>query len=99
MRTSSANDSSPACPTGRAVRAADDGRPRLDLRLQRRGGPAREVAERLGEDNIAVWHGNYYAVEVMRRLDLEPDGAVRAGIVHYNTADEIDRLVEALGRF
>ena len=64
-----------------------------------RGRAAREVAERLGEENIAVWHGNYYAVEVMRRLGLEPEGAVRAGIVHYNTAEEVDRLLEALGRF
>jgi len=60
------------------------------------GRSAREVAERLGERNIAVWHGNYYAVEIMRRLELEPGGAVRAGIVHYNTADEVDRLLEAL---
>ncbi|MBA3717253.1 MAG: cysteine desulfurase-like protein [Actinobacteria bacterium] len=60
------------------------------------GRAAREVAERLGEQNLAVWHGNYYAVEVMRRLGLEPEGAVRAGIVHYNTAEEVDRLLEAL---
>jgi cysteine desulfurase family protein (TIGR01976 family) len=63
------------------------------------GQSAREVAERLGEQNIAVWHGDYYAVEVMRRLELEPEGAVRAGIVHYNTADEVDRLLEALSAF
>jgi len=64
-----------------------------------RGRTAREVAERLGEESIAVWHGNYYAVEVMRRLDLEPEGAVRAGIVHYNTAEEVDRLLDALASF
>jgi selenocysteine lyase/cysteine desulfurase len=62
------------------------------------GQSAREVAEQLGEENIAVWHGNYYAIEVMRRLGLEPEGAVRAGIVHYNTAQEVDRLLEAVGR-
>jgi cysteine desulfurase family protein (TIGR01976 family) len=60
------------------------------------GHSAREVAERLGERNIAVWHGNYYAVEIMRQLELEPGGAVRAGIVHYNTADEVDGLLAAL---
>jgi cysteine desulfurase family protein (TIGR01976 family) len=54
-----------------------------------------EVAERLTERGIFVWHGDYYAVEVMRRLRL-PDGAVRVGIVHYNTADEIDRLLGEL---
>jgi cysteine desulfurase family protein (TIGR01976 family) len=61
-----------------------------------KGKSAREVAETLGEKNIAVWHGNYYALEIMRRLELEPGGAVRAGIVHYNTADEVDRLLSAL---
>jgi len=63
------------------------------------GNSAREVAESLGRRDLAVWHGNYYAVEVMKRLDLEPGGAVRAGIVHYNTADEVDRLLEALNDF
>lgn len=53
------------------------------------------VATSLAERDLAVWHGNYYAVEVMRHLGL-PDGAVRAGIVHYNTEDEVDRLLEAL---
>jgi selenocysteine lyase/cysteine desulfurase len=42
-----------------------------------------------------VWDGNYYAVEIMERLGLH-DGAVRAGFVHYNTAAEVDRLLEAL---
>jgi cysteine desulfurase family protein (TIGR01976 family) len=54
-----------------------------------------EAAEHLGERGLAVWHGDYYAVEVMQRLGL-PDGAVRAGIVHYNTADEVDRLLAEL---
>ena len=56
----------------------------------------RVVAERLAERDIAVWDGNYYAVEVMERLGLGADGAVRAGFVHYNTAAEVDRLLEAL---
>jgi cysteine desulfurase family protein (TIGR01976 family) len=54
-----------------------------------------EVATRLGERGFAVWHGNYYAVEAMERLGL-PDGGVRAGIVHYNTAEEVDGLLEEL---
>jgi cysteine desulfurase family protein (TIGR01976 family) len=56
-----------------------------------------EAATRLGELGFAVWHGNYYAVEIMKRLGLD-DGAVRVGIVHYNTEDEVDRLLEALSR-
>jgi len=54
-----------------------------------------EVARLLAERDLAVWHGNYYALETMRYLGL-PDGAVRAGIVHYNTEDEVDRLLGAL---
>jgi cysteine desulfurase family protein (TIGR01976 family) len=54
-----------------------------------------EVAARLGEHGIFVWDGDYYAVEVMKRLGLR-DGAVRIGIVHYNTADEVDRLLVEL---
>jgi len=54
-----------------------------------------EAAARLGERGFAVWHGNYYAVEIMKALRLA-DGAVRVGIVHYNTADEVDRLLDAL---
>ena len=53
------------------------------------------AAARLAERGLAVWSGNYYAVEVMRRLGL-PDGALRVGIVHYNTADEVDRLLTEL---
>jgi cysteine desulfurase family protein (TIGR01976 family) len=57
----------------------------------------RSVAEALAEREIAVWDGNYYAVEVIDRLGLGADGAVRAGFVHYNTAAEVDRLLAALG--
>jgi len=58
---------------------------------------ARSVAERLAERDVAVWWGNYYALETMRHLGLdEDDGAVRAGIVHYNTDDEVDRLLNGL---
>jgi selenocysteine lyase/cysteine desulfurase len=54
-----------------------------------------EASTRLGERGFATWDGNYYAVETMRRLGLE-DGAVRVGILHYNTADEVDGLLDAL---
>ncbi len=53
------------------------------------------VATALADRALAVWHGDYYAVETMRYLGLE-DGAVRAGIVHYNTEDEVDRLLAGL---
>ena len=54
-----------------------------------------KVARRLGERGIAVWDGNYYALEVMKALGLA-DGAVRVGIVHYNTAAEVDLLLDSL---
>jgi cysteine desulfurase family protein (TIGR01976 family) len=58
---------------------------------------AEEAAERLAERDLAVWWGNYYALETMKQLGLdEEDGAVRVGIVHYNTAEEVDRLLAAL---
>ena len=61
---------------------------------------AQEAAEQLAERELAVWWGNYYALETMKRLGLDTEqGAVRAGIVHYNTSDEVDRLLAALGDF
>jgi cysteine desulfurase family protein (TIGR01976 family) len=59
------------------------------------GRSAEEVAVFLADRDIAVWHGDYYAVETMKHLGLA-DGAVRAGIVHYNTEDEVDRLLDGL---
>ena len=60
------------------------------------GQSPRATAERLAARDIAVWEGDYYAVEVMESLGLGAEGAVRAGFVHYNTAEEIDRLLTAL---
>jgi selenocysteine lyase/cysteine desulfurase len=58
-----------------------------------------EVATRLGEQGIFVWDGHYYAVAVMERLGLlEQGGLVRIGFVHYNTAAEVDRVLDALGQ-
>jgi cysteine desulfurase family protein (TIGR01976 family) len=54
-----------------------------------------ELAARLAEREIATWPGNYYAVEVMERLGL-PDGTLRIGFVHYNTRDEVARVLAAL---
>ncbi len=61
-----------------------------------------DVADSLAEQEIYVWSGNNYALSLTERLDLErTGGVVRVGPVHYNTAAEIDRLlehVETLGR-
>jgi cysteine desulfurase family protein (TIGR01976 family) len=54
----------------------------------------RQVAERLGGEGIFVWDGNYYALAVTERLGVEESGGmVRVGIAHYNTAAEVDRLL------
>jgi cysteine desulfurase family protein (TIGR01976 family) len=57
---------------------------------------AKSLAERLAAEGIFVWHGNYYALPLTERLGVEPDGMVRIGLVHYNTPEEIDRLLSVL---
>jgi cysteine desulfurase family protein (TIGR01976 family) len=55
------------------------------------------VAEALAAEGVYVWSGNYYALSLMQSLGLEEHGgAVRAGFLHYNTADEVDRLIAAV---
>jgi selenocysteine lyase/cysteine desulfurase len=57
----------------------------------------RRVAEKLGENGIYVWDGNYYAIGVTERLNVEDTGGmVRVGAVHYNTLEEVQQLKEAL---
>ncbi len=55
------------------------------------------IAQGLAEQNIFVWSGHNYAVEVARSLGiLDSGGAVRVGPVHYNSTDEIDRFLNIL---
>jgi cysteine desulfurase family protein (TIGR01976 family) len=57
------------------------------------------VAESLAKENIFVWSGHNYAVEVAKTLGIyESGGAVRVGPVHYNSIDEIDEFLAALAR-
>ena len=59
--------------------------------------PPRTVAEKLAGENIYVWDGNYYAINVTERLGLEDSGGmVRVGATHYNTLEEVQKLKEAL---
>jgi cysteine desulfurase family protein (TIGR01976 family) len=62
------------------------------------GRSAEQVATALASEKVAVWHGNYYALELSRLLGLEPDGAVRAGLVHYNDESDVDRLLAGVER-
>ena len=62
-----------------------------------KGWHPRQVAEELARQNIYVWDGNYYAINVTERLGLEESGGmVRVGPVHYNTLDEIQLLKDNL---
>jgi cysteine desulfurase family protein (TIGR01976 family) len=56
----------------------------------------RAVAEHLAASGVNVWDGDNYAYELCTALGLEPDGAVRAGLVHYNDVSDVDRLLAGL---
>ncbi len=61
------------------------------------GHSPRELAEHLASQGIFSWDGNYYALGIMERLELESKGgALRLGMAHYNTINEIDRVLECL---
>lgn len=63
------------------------------------GTTPRAVAETLGGEGIAVWDGDFYATGLIERLGLaETGGVVRVGLMHYNTADEVDRLLASVAR-
>ena len=56
-----------------------------------------EIGKVLGEQGIFVYTGHYYAIETIKRLGLlESGGLVRIGFVHYNTFEEVDRVIDAL---
>ena len=56
-----------------------------------------ELATKLGERGFFTWDGNYYALNLTERLDVEKDGGfLRIGLAHYNTTDEVQRFLTAL---
>jgi cysteine desulfurase family protein (TIGR01976 family) len=60
------------------------------------GVPAANVALKLADEGIGVWaHDSWYSLNLYKRLGYEQD-AVRIGFFHYNTAEEVDRLIAAL---
>jgi len=65
----------------------------------RKGTPT-DAAMFLGQRGIFTWDGNFYALNLTERLGVEKSGGVlRVGLVHYNTAEEVDRLLTALKEF
>ena len=75
-------------------RRADERAPTFALTRDRRS-PA-EIAERLGRSGIFVGHGNFYALQVTESLGLEPNGVTRAGVMHYTSTQDVDRLLAGL---
>lgn len=78
-------------------------RARLDervptLSITHRAKSPKQLALALAEQGIFTWHGNFYALPLTEALGLEPNGLLRIGLVHYNTADEVDRLLNVLRR-
>jgi cysteine desulfurase family protein (TIGR01976 family) len=56
-----------------------------------------ELATKLGERGFFTWDGNYYALNLTEHLDVEKSGGfLRIGLVHYNTPEEVDRLLTTL---
>ena len=77
------------------LQRAHERTPTFAVRLQ--GLTPQRLAEALGERGIFVWDGNYYALALMERLGLESSGgAVRIGFCHYNTIEEVDRVLDEL---
>jgi cysteine desulfurase family protein (TIGR01976 family) len=69
--------------------------PTIALRIE--GHTPLELARALGERGFFTWDGNYYALQLTERLDVEKDGGfLRIGLCHYNTVDEVDGLLGAL---
>ncbi len=67
----------------------DDGKP---------GHTPLELATKLGERGFFTWDGNYYALNLTEHLNVEKSGGfLRIGLVHYNTVEEVDRLLAELG--
>jgi selenocysteine lyase/cysteine desulfurase len=60
------------------------------------GVPAADVAARLADEQIGVWaHDSWYSLGLYQRLGYR-DKSIRIGFIHYNTAEEVDRLLAAL---
>lgn len=64
-----------------------------------KGKHPQKVAQELAKEQIYVWDGNYYALEVTEQLGVEESGGmVRVGPVHYNSVEEVYRFGEVLGK-
>src|ERR1022692_2288912 len=73
----------------------DQRTPTVAIRME--GHTPRELAAHLGERGIFTWDGNYYAIDLAERLGVQSSGGMlRIGLAHYNTAEEVERLLAEL---
>jgi cysteine desulfurase family protein (TIGR01976 family) len=73
----------------------DDRCPTVAVRIA--GHPPLKLATELGQRGFFTWDGNYYALNLTEHLGVEKDGGfLRIGLAHYNTSEEVDRLLTAL---
>ena len=69
--------------------------PTVAVRIK--GSTPLQLARKLGERGFFTWDGNYYALNLTERLDVEKDGGfLRIGLAHYNTTEEVERFLAAL---
>jgi cysteine desulfurase family protein (TIGR01976 family) len=69
--------------------------PTVGIRLAEQ--PPHAIAKALGDQGIFTWNGNFYALGLTEKLGVESSGGLlRIGLVHYNTIEEIQRLLKAL---
>ena len=74
-----------------------DGKRAATISLSIEGRSADEIAKRLADQHVGVGYGNFYAVRCVEALGLPADpGVIRISMVHYNTTEEVDRLIAAL---
>ena len=73
------------------------GRRASTIAFHARAMPSKYIAQELAKRQIGVGAGDFYALRCVEALGMDPeDGVVRVSMVHYNTLDEVDRLVDAL---
>ena len=76
------------------LKRLDDRTPTVSFLRERL--PAVEIASKRGDAGVCVGQGNFYALQVSEAFGLEPQGVVRVGLMHYNTPEEVERLLDAV---
>jgi len=82
---------------GRATGEAAQRAPTFSFVVE--GRAAADIPPLVEDDRVAIRSGNFYAPRLIKALGLEPkDGVIRASMAHYNSMDEVERLIAALDR-